>query len=239
MEFNFSVQRLLLLAAFPCWVQIQNQQSSIVNQKMIRLIPAAIFLMIQCACAIEIRIPESWSQGEVPSSEVPFQMPQAIRPMIRLIPPTEDGTASISEMKPLMSLDEATKSYVRGMPMRGISVDATSNVSQNGHDGRRIKGHMSLAGRDITFPVEAFILETEDCILTVEVISKDASSMLNEVLSWIDFQAEPLPAKAPDANGTAGRSFWEYVGIGVVLLAVGYAICNSKFTHKRRSDNNA
>jgi hypothetical protein len=205
---------------------------------MIRLFLAAFFLIIQCASAIEIRVPESWSQGEVPPSEVPYQMPPAIRPMIRLIPPTKDGTASISEMKPLISLDEAAKTYIRAMSVRGITVDSTSNVSQNGHEGRRIKGHMSFADRDITFPVEAFILETEDCILSVEVISKSASSMLNEILSWIDFQADAVPAKARDTSGTARRSFWEYVGFGVVLMAVGYAIFNSKFTRNKRSDNN-
>jgi hypothetical protein len=197
---------------------------------------AAIFLIAQCAYAVEIRVPESWSEGEFQSSEVPYQMPPAIRPMVRLIPPTKDGTVSISQMKPLMSLDEAAKSYIRGMPMRGFAVESSSNVSQSGHEGKRIIGHMSFADRDITFPVEVFILKTEDCILSVEVISKDASSMLNEVLSWIDLQAVPLPAEAPDAKRPTGRSFWEYVGIGAVLLAVGYAIFDSKFTHKIRSD---
>lgn len=193
--------------------------------------------MIQCASAIEIRVPESWSHGEIPPSQVPYQMPPAIRPMIRLIPPIKDGTVSISEMKPIMSLDEAVERYIRGMPMRGISVDSTSNLSQNGHQGRLIKGHMSFAGHEITFPAEAFILVTEDCILSVEVNGKNASSMLNEVLGWIDFQDDAVPSKVRDAGGTAGRSFWEYVGIGIVLLAVGYAIFNSRFTHNKRSES--
>jgi hypothetical protein len=212
-------------------------RTSNVIHKMTRFLLAAIFLSIQCVCAIEIRVPDSWSHVEVPSSQVPYQMPPTIRPMIRLVPPSKDGTASISEMKAIVSLNEAAKSYIRGMPMRGITIDSTADVIQNGLEGRHIKGHLSLAGREITFPFEAYILMAGDCILSVEVVSAEASSLINEVLSWIDFQAAVVPSKAPDANGASGRSLWEYLGIVVVLLAIGYAIFNSKRTSKKRSDN--
>lgn len=198
---------------------------------------AAIFLLVQSALAIELRVPESWSQGEVPASEVPYQMPPVIRPMIRLTPPTKDGHASIGEMEPLMSLDEAVRRYVRGMPMRGITIESTAIASLDGREGRRIKGHRSLVALDIKLPVEVFLFKTEECIFSVEVYSKnDAASMMNEVLSWVDFQADAAPADKPDDKEPAGRSFWEYAGIGMVLAALAYAIFGSKFSHKERTN---
>lgn len=205
---------------------------------MIKPILAAILLGIQYSFAIEIRVPEGWSQVEVPTMQVPYQMPPTtVRPMFRLMPPSKSGTVSISEMKVLMSLDEAAKTYARGMPMRGITIDSATGVVLKGHEGKHIKAHLSFSQPPLTIPVEIYIIMTQKFILIVEVQSTEASSMINEVLSWIDFQADAAPAKEPDANGTAGRSFWEYAGIGVVLLALGYAIFNSKFTHKKRPDN--
>ncbi len=138
-------------------------------------------------------MPEGWSQGEVPSGDVPYKMPPTIRPMIRLVSPNKDGSASIGEMKVDVSLDEAAKSYARGMPMRGFTIDSTAKVIQNGHEGRHIKGHLSLAGRPDTIPVEVYMILTQECILSVEVVGKNATSMINDVLSWIAFK----PVKGP------------------------------------------
>lgn len=155
---------------------------------MIRFLLAIVFLGIQCACAIEIRVPEGWSQVEVPPGDVPYKMPQTIRPMIRLLSPGKDGAASIGEMKLTMSLDDAAKSYARGMPMRGFTIESTAKVSQSGHEGRHIRGYLSLAGSPDRIPVEVYILMTQECILSVEVVGPKAPSVMNDVLSWIVFK---------------------------------------------------
>jgi hypothetical protein len=162
---------------------------------MNRFFLAAIFMSIQCACAIEIRVPEGWSQVEVPSEAVPYKMPPLIRPMIRLLPPGKDGSVSIGEMKVDVSLDEAVKSYARGMPMRGFTIESTGKVIQNGHEGRHFKGHLSLAGSPNTIPVEVYIIITQECILSVEVVGAKAPSMINDVLSWIAFKPVTDPPK--------------------------------------------
>jgi hypothetical protein len=162
---------------------------------MNRFFLAAIFMSIHCACAIEIRVPDGWAQVEVPSAAVPYKMPPTIRPMIRLLPPNKDGAASIAEMRVDVSLDEAAKSYARGMPMRGYTIESTAKVVHSGHEGRHIKGHMSLAGSPNTTPVEVYIIITPECILSIEVVGTKATSMINDVLSWIAFKPVKGPSK--------------------------------------------
>lgn len=162
---------------------------------MNRFFLAAIFFCVQCAWAIELRVPEGWSQVEVPSGDVPYKMPPTIRPMIRLLSPNKDGSASIAEMRKDVSLDEATKSYARGMPMRGFTIKSTAKIIQDGHEGRHIKGHLSLAGRPDTIPVEVYIIMTPECILSVEVAGTKATSMIKDVLSWIAFKPATQPSK--------------------------------------------
>lgn len=115
--------------------------------------------------------------------------------MIRLLSPNKDGSASIAEMRKDVSLDEAAKSYARGMPMRGYTIETTAKVIQNGYEGRHIKGHLSLAGRPDTIPVEVYIIMTPDCILSVEVAGTNAPSMINDVLSWIAFKSDKGPSR--------------------------------------------
>lgn len=158
-----------------------------------RFFLAAILLCAQCAWAIELRAPEEWSQVEVPSGDVPYKMPPTLRPMIRLLSPNKDGSASIAEMRVDVSLDEAARSHARGMPMRGFTITSTARVIQNGHEGRHIKGHLSLAGRPDTIPVEVYMMMTPECILSIEVVGAKATSMINDVLSWIAFK----PVKGP------------------------------------------
>jgi hypothetical protein len=168
---------------------------------MIRLLSASIIMGIQCASAVGIHVPEGWEQAQVPAHEVPYQMPPAIRPMMRLLPPGKSGTVSIGEMKAAVSLDEAAKRYARGIPMRGVTIDSTTPVTLQGHEGRHIKGHRSVGASTSTVPVEVYIIMTPESILSVEVISHDASSMINDVLTWIDFQAPASPSKASNASG--------------------------------------
>jgi hypothetical protein len=162
---------------------------------MNRFFLAAIFLCVHCACAVEIRVPEGWSQVEVPSGDVPYKMPPTIRPMIRLSSPGKDGSASIGEMKVIVSLGEAAKSYARGMPMRGFTIQSTAKVIHRGHEGRHIKGYLSLAGIPKTIPVEVYMIMTQECILSVEVVGARAPSMINDVLSWITFKPVTDPSK--------------------------------------------
>ena len=166
--------------------------------------------------------------------EVPYKMPPTIRPMIRLSPPSKIGAASISEMEAVMSLDEASKSYVYGMPMRGITVESTANVTQNGHEGKHLKGYISLAGSSNTFPVETYIIMAPECILSIEVIGPEASSMINEVLSWIDFQKTGVSTKKPKAKESSGRSIWEYVSMAMILVAACYAIFSSVNSRRKK-----
>jgi hypothetical protein len=162
---------------------------------MNRFFFTAIFLSVQCACAIEIRVPEGWSQVEVPSEAAPYKMPPPIRPMIRLLSPDKDGSASIGQMKVAISLDEAAQSYSRGMPMRGFAVESTAKVIQNGHEGRHVKGYLSLAGNPTRIPVAVYIMMTKECILSVEVVSTKAPTMINDVMSWIIFKSVTDPPK--------------------------------------------
>ena len=162
---------------------------------MNRFLLAAIFFCVHSAWAIELRVPDGWSQVEVPSRDVPDKMPPTIRPMIRLLSPNKDGSVSIAEMRKDVSLDEAAKSYSLGMPMRGFTIKSTAKIIQDGHEGRHIKGYLSLAGSPDTIPVEACIIMTPECILSVEVVGKTATSMIKDVLSWIALKPVKEPSK--------------------------------------------
>jgi hypothetical protein len=156
--------------------------------------------------------------------------------MIRLGRPGILGVVDIAEMEVGIPLDEAAKRYVRGMPMRGMTVESTSNVSQRGHEARRIRGILTVrvAGRQNSFPVEVFLIMTQECILSVEAVGEDATSTMNEVLSWIAFQSATAPSKASDTKGGEGRSNWEYIGMSIVLVAVAYAILKSTSLRRKK-----
>ena len=108
--------------------------------------------------------------------------------MIRLLSPGKDGSASIGQMKVAISLDEAAKSYAYGMPMRGFTIESTAKVIQDGYEGRHFKGYLSLAANPNKIPVAVYIIMTQECILSLEVVGTKAPSMINDVLSWITFK---------------------------------------------------
>ena len=122
-------------------------------------------------------------------------MPPTIRPMIRLLSPGKDGSASIGEIKVIVSLDEAAKGFARGMPMRGFTIQSTTKLIHHGHEGRHIKGYLSLAGIPKTIPVEVYLMMTQECILSVEVVGTKAPSMINDVVSWITFKPVTDPSR--------------------------------------------
>ncbi len=72
--------------------------------------------------------------------------------------------------------------------MRGFTIESTAKVIQNGHEGRYIKGYLSLAGNPNKIPVAVYIIMTQECILSVEVVSTKAPTMINDVLGWIIFK---------------------------------------------------
>lgn len=79
--------------------------------------------------------------------------------------------------------------------MRGFVIESTAKVIQNGHEVRHIKGHLSIAGNPNKIPVAVYIILTPECILSVEVVSTKAPTMINDVLSWIVFKRVTEPAK--------------------------------------------
>jgi hypothetical protein len=199
---------------------------------MFRRLLAALIFSIGGACAIEVNVPDGWSQLEVPS-----QRPQTIKSMIRVLAPSGDAEASISEMEVVMSLDEAAESYVRGMAKRGFELQATSAVTHRGHESRHIKGELPLPDSDDKIPIEAYIILTPDSMLSAGVTGSGASSTIEEVLSWIQLPNAVSPSKTTSAAATEGRSIWEYLGMGAVFAAVGYAIVNALSSRKKNRDN--
>ncbi len=197
---------------------------------MIRLL-TALFLSIQCVCAVEINVPDKWTRKEIPS-----EMPPSIRTMIQVVSPSEDAEVSLSVMDVVMSLDEAAESYVRGMAKKGFQHKATAKVMHNGYDGRHITGSLLLPGVEDLIPVEAYIVLTPDTMVTAGVFGAEASTLAKQVLSWIDFQDVVAPSTEPT---TTGRSFWEYVGIAIVLGAVCYAIFNSASSQRKKRGQQA
>jgi len=197
---------------------------------MIRLL-TALFLTIQCVCAVEINVPENWTRKEIPT-----EMPPSIRTMIQAVSPSEDAEVSLSVMDVVMSLDEAAESYVRGMAKKGFQHKTTSKIMHNGYDGRHITGSLQLPGIGDLIPVEAYIVLTPDSMVTAGVFGAEASTLAKQVMVWIDFQDIVAPSKAPT---TTNRSFWEYVGTTVVFGAVCYAIFNSAWSRRKKRGQQA
>jgi hypothetical protein len=199
--------------------------------KMYRQLLVALLLSIGGVFALGVKVPEGWSKLDVPS-----QMPPAIKSMIRVSAPSGDAEVWISEMEVVMSLDEAAESYVRGMAKRGFEHQITSTVTHNGHEGRHIKGEITLPDNDDKIPVEAYLVLTPDSLMSAAVTGPRASSTINEVLGWIQTPTAVAPPKTTGAAATEGRSFWEILGMGAVFAAVGYAVVNAISSGKRKRD---
>jgi hypothetical protein len=157
--------------------------------------------------------------------------------MIEVTSPENSGSALICQAAGGMSLDEAAKRYVGWMPARGITVESNSKVIYNGLDGRHVKGRLSLAGCGSAIPTELYIISTQESVLSVEVRSAEASSMINQVMSWIEFKNVGNPPRAGNEIASSGRGLFEYLGIGVVFAAVGYAVFNSISTRGKKMGN--
>ena len=172
-------------------------------------------------------MPAEWTR-----KEIPLELPPSIRTMIQAVSPSEDAEVSISVMEVAMSLDEAAESHVRGMAKKGYKHKSTSKIMRNGYDGRHITGSLMLSGIEDEIPVEAYIVLTHESMVMAVVFGAESSTLAKQVLSWIDFQDVVAPSKHSTATG---RSFWEYVGIAVVVGAVCYAIFNSASSRRKKS----
>ncbi|MCW1883738.1 hypothetical protein OKA04_03295 [Luteolibacter flavescens] len=198
---------------------------------MFHLLLAALFLNIHVVFALEVNVPEGWSQLEVPS-----KMPPSIKSMIQVVSPSGDAQASFTEMEVVMSLDEAAEGYVRGMAKGGFQHETTSKVMHEGYESRHIKGVIPIPSSEDKIPVESYIILTQDSMVSAGVTGADASTTINDVLNWIQLPAAAVTPEIEGATKTSGRSFWEYVGSGVVFAAVGYALFAAISSRKTKKD---
>jgi hypothetical protein len=202
------------------------------SQKMIRsLLLVLLFVAVQIVRAVEVNVPADWTTLEVPS-----ERPSSIKSMIRVLAPAEDAEVSINEMEIVMSMDEAAESFIRGATKRGFRHSSTSKLTHNDHEARHITGTLKLPEGDEELPIEAYIILGPDSMMTVSVTGQKASSMINDVLTWIELPtAETTPTTEPEV-ATTGRSLWEYLGMGLVIAAVAYAVINAN-SHKKKKEN--
>lgn len=190
-----------------------------------------LLVTAQVVHAIEVDVPSSWTQLEVPS-----ERPASIKSMVRALAPDGDVEASINDMEIVMSLDEAAESFVRGAAKRGFKHSTTSTVEHEGHEGRHIKGILPLPDNGGDLPIEAYIVRTPASMMTASVTGLDASSKIHEVLGWIKFPVAGMTTATKVEAVSAGRSLWEYLGIGVVFAAVAYAVINAQFRKKQKGE---
>ena len=190
-----------------------------------------ILLSIQCVFAVEFNIPENWTHKETPKEK-----PPSIRSIIQVVSPSEDAEVSLSEMDLVMSLDEAAESYVRGMAKKGFQHKTTFNVMHKGYEGKHITGELQLPGIENLIPVSAYIIFTQDRMISAGVVGAEAPSLIDQVLGWIEFPPAAVPLEPLVVKGDSGRSFWEYLGMVSVAGAVGYAISNSIYSRKKQDN---
>jgi hypothetical protein len=99
-----------------------------------------------------------------------------------------------------------------------------------------VSGFFAVNTYPLKIPVEVYILVTDQTILAIEVTSSDASSLIKEVLSWIELQPAALPSKAEKNQGSTGPSLMENLGMALVFGALGYAIFQSISNRSKRAD---
>ncbi len=156
--------------------------------------------------------------------------------MVRVLAPNEDFEVSINEMEIVMSLDEAAESFMRGADKRGFRHSSTSEVTHNGYEGRHIIGVLPLLEGTEELSIETYIILAPDSMLTVGVTGHEASSQINSVLDWIELPTMEATLETEADAVSKGRSLWEYLGIGLVLAAVGYAVVNAN-SRKNKKEN--
>ena len=73
-------------------------------------------------------------------------------------------------------------------------------------------------------------------MIMIGVTGANTTTLISEVSEWLKLPEEPsgLPASEVkiEADPIGSRSLFEYIGIGVVLVAIGYAIFGNKLKSK-------
>ena len=187
---------------------------------------------VNLAHAIEVNVPEDWTPLDVPS-----EMPTSINSLTKVISPDGNAEASISEMEIVMSLDEAAVSYVRGAAKGGFQHSATTTLMVEGYESRHITGTFPFPDSESEIPVEAYIILTQDTMMSIGVTGLDSSSQIKEVLGWIQFPVVDTAPTGGKSDVATGRSLWEYLGMGIVFAAIAYVIINAKSSREKPKEN--
>ena len=195
---------------------------------MLRLILLFLFVCYQGAFAVEVNIPSGWSKLEIPT-----KVPPTIRSILKLVSPEQDSEVSITEMDVVMSISDAEASFIRGASRGGYKHISTSDVTKLGFTGKHLVGEFIVEDGGEPIFSETFILLTPDSMISLGVTGDKAGDLLPEVLNWIEVpQSSSSVHVEEEVTRPRGRSPFEYIGIGLVCVAVGYAIFGKKFKSK-------
>ena len=198
---------------------------------MFRRISLIILILCRYTFAVEVSIPEGWSEVEVPS-----ELPETIQSVVKLLSPQQNSEVMVSEVDIVMSMDEAEASHIRGASKGGYKHISTTEVTKLGFTGKKITGEFKTESSNEVIKAETLILLTSDSMIMIGVTGANTKALLSEVLTWIKFSEESPDVSSSEVNVEAtlksGRSFFEYIGMGIVLVAIGYAIFGNKLKSK-------
>jgi len=193
---------------------------------MFRRISLILLVLCRYALAVEVSIPDGWSKMEIPS-----QLPQTVQSVVKVLSPEQDSEVMISEMDIVMSMDEAEASHIREASKGGYKHISTAGITKLGLTGKQISGEFKSESGNEAIKAEALILLASDSMIMINVTGANTTALLSEVLTWIEIPEESSEVNA-EATSKSGRSLFEYIGIGIVLAAIGYAVFGKKLKSK-------
>ena len=182
---------------------------------------------VHFATALEVNIPPDWTHTPVPS-----ELPSSIKSLVKVLSPEGDAEVSISEMEITKSLDESVTGFVEGAAKGGFQHDSTTSQSLHGYQSRHVSGTFAIPNGGGELSCEAYLVQTQDAIVSIGVTGLNTSARMDEVIGWIRFPAVDEPQSRRIEAIRTHRSFWEYLGMGVVYAAIAYAIINAKRSKK-------
>ncbi len=193
---------------------------------MFRRIPLILLILSRFTFAVEVSIPDEWSKIEIPS-----QLPETVQSLVKVLSPEQNSEVMISEMDIVMSMDEAEASHIRGASKGGYKHISTTGVTKLGLTGKQITGEFKSENSNEAIKAEALILLASDSMIMINVTGANTTALLSEVLTWIEIPEESSELNAKAAPESS-RSLFEYIGMGIVLVAIGYAVFGSKLKSK-------
>lgn len=176
---------------------------------------------------LTVTIPESWVKQEIPA------LPDYIFQLHKVTSPNQDAEVMINEFVAKESLDEAVKSYLKGVSESGTFEHLkTSKVEFLGEEARKVEATYLISKEGDKIPSVSYLLKKGNVGVIVAVNSYQPQETIEKVKGWVVWDDTSV---GQDERKNSSPSLWENLGRFVVYGAVIFAIITAIKNKRKKS----